>query len=220
MKLSNATILAFLILLLLDCVASRGGARVRVSSRVRSSSFRSRSSSRTRYGGYSEAIAAGVVVAGMSRYRARFYHTSHYRTNPTICYTTRTLERNENTTVSGKLGYFVCPYKQTDTVTDIYCCGPIDQQNCCGFWEEPGRAAGASIGIICGVVAIAITIGCIARCCCKKAKAKKVSTPTVSYNQPDAHGEPTVNSSTMAPPPAYSGVILSSPSAPPYPYKS
>ena len=39
---------------------------------------------------------------------------------------------NETATVTQKLQYFVCPYKN-DSYDDIYCCGDEQAQYCCGY---------------------------------------------------------------------------------------
>ncbi|KAL3854018.1 hypothetical protein ACJMK2_013302 [Sinanodonta woodiana] len=143
-----------------------GGVRVR----TRISSVRSSSSSggfMSRYSGpsYSRSnwktgFAVGYVW-GASHYMTRRRYISNPDKEPTVCLNVVDLKNDT-------YGYFVCPMEdQSDSYE--YCCGEEGEQTCCGFFDDPGRAAGTIIGIIvfCALVALAIY------CCCKRKHIKK-----------------------------------------------
>lgn len=119
----------------------------------------------TRYGKYAAAFAAGYVVHGMTRYNTRYYGSRYYTSgesifkvascrilyciliafdivymfsDPNICTDLDRYVEYDNGTISKteKLQYFVCPYDNSDSANDIYCCGPDEQEYCCSYWER------------------------------------------------------------------------------------
>ncbi|KAF6029492.1 hypothetical protein EB796_012179 [Bugula neritina] len=134
--------------------------------------------------GYRSAVAAGFYVGGVTRYRTRFYGTSHYKAEPPICYTTNSSVVDlSNTTKKG--AYFVCPYWPTDKPDYVYCCGPSDTQRCCTFWEDPGRLAGAIIGFILLGITVFVVVPLIIYCCCCRKKKSSVDKQHVGYEAQD-----------------------------------
>ncbi|KAK3582138.1 hypothetical protein CHS0354_017249 [Potamilus streckersoni] len=164
--------LFLIILAAIDVEAARGGGvrsgGVRVRTRISSgSSISSSGGFMSRYRGpsYSRSnwrtgFALGYVW-GASHYMTRRRYISNPDREPTVCF-------NANNLKNDTYGYFVCPMEDEPDSYE-YCCGEEGDQNCCGFFDDPGRAAGTIIGIIvfCALVALVIY------CCCKRKQIKK-----------------------------------------------
>ncbi|KAF6028986.1 hypothetical protein EB796_012706 [Bugula neritina] len=105
-----------------------------------------------KYSWYSEAVSANITV----RVNEDFVSSDK---DLRICYSDLPETFPDgNTTIVEVLGYFACPFKDSNAPTDTYCCGPANRQQCCGFWDDATRYTTAGLGVMLGAVGALILI--------------------------------------------------------------